>query len=184
MEKDKRGLFNRSARTPIPWVSKQSDLFGSWNWETEHFLFTILGAGTGGTRMFQWKVFDKTTGEKVMFDEGEAVSFTDAVDSALEIIAKGYPRSYGYSTYAGGLANTFTISDGSRADFSEVLGREVVLVAKGNDGLPMQILGGFEVSHYDVLIIRNGKSTVVPPNRIVDVLVNSGATSIIDELIV
>lgn len=182
MNDKKRTLFKRSSREPIPWVNKNSPLFSSWNWETEHFILTILGAGPEGARVFQWKVADKSSGERITFDEGEEISFQRAVDMALEIISKGYPRNYGYGAYAGGLQNTFNIADNSRIDFTPVVGKEVIVVAKGNDSSLINIIGGFDISHYDVIVQRNGQTTVIPPNRIVDVLVNNGAKSMIDEM--
>lgn len=173
--------FARSIREPIPWITKQSSMFVTWEWKTEHLNVTIIGEGPESSRIFHWKVYSITEGKRSVFDEGAGISFNECVDQAIEIVAKSWPRSYGYDKYAGHLAYTFKIGEGSEVNFETLIGRESILVVKGNDGIPMNITGAIDIKHYDIVIVKNSQTVVIPPARILDIRSGYGK-SLIDEL--
>lgn len=175
--------FARSIREPIPWTMKQSPSFATWEWTTPHLSITIIGEGPETSRIFHWKIYDVSEGKRSMFDEGDGVSFNECVDQAIEIVAKSWPRHYDYSKYAGHLAYTFKIGEGSLVNFESLIGKECVLVVKGNDGLPLHITGSIDIKHYDIVINKNSQTIVIPPSRIMDIRSGFGK-SLISDLVV
>lgn len=140
-----------------------------------------MGEGPEEARIFHWKIYTIDGGQRSSFDEGAGVSFNDSVDQAIEIVAKSWPRSYGYSQYAGDLAYTFKIGEGSKINFQPLIGKETVLVVKGNDGLPMNLIGSIDVKHYEITVTQTSQTVVIPPSRIMDIRSGYGK-SLIDEL--
>lgn len=173
--------FARSIREPIPWVAHNSDMFVAWEWRTEHLMIKIIGEGPETSRIFHWKIYDLSDGKQSVFDEGPGVSFNDCVDQSIEIVAKSWPRIYGYAQYAGHLAYTFKIGEGSLVNFETLIGKEITLTVKGNDGHPMSLIGAIDVKYYDITLTQNSQTVVIPPARILDIKSGYGK-SMIDDL--
>lgn len=174
-------MNNRPTRAPIPWVHKSNPIVSTWVWETPHFILSIFAEGLSAKKMYNWKIVDKSSGIPRAFDSAPAISFPDAVDAAIEVIAKSYARELGYQAYAGELATTFSIANGKSYDFAPVIGESVIMKAYDVDGSETLITGLFDLLNYDFVVYTNGSSgVVVPPNKVIDILKEYGMSSLLN----
>lgn len=165
-------------RTSIPWAHTSSAIISLWVWETPHFVVTISREGMSVKKMFNWKIVDKSTGVSQNFESGPDVSFESAVDTALEIIAKAYPRELGYQQYAGELATTFTVANGRRYNFASAIGENVIVRALDENNEEQLYTGLFDTQNYSFIVSSGNKDvTMIPPGRVLDVVKEFGMSS-------
>ena len=158
-----------SDKKPIPWIFKDSALFKSWSWTTEHFDARILM--TAGASSPTWRIVDKSGSDKVELGMGEEQGFPTAQDAVLELIGKAYPVKCGYGAYAGDLATTFIIKNGKKVNFAPYIGSNVILNAynKNNPKRPVVLIGVLSVSHFNIELKTDRNNVlVVPPAFIID----------------
>lgn len=135
----------------IPWSHEGSEFGSVWVWETPHFIVTV----NGDNRSFYYQVADKMArpgADPRPLADGQAASFEHAEQLIRETIGKSYPPSLDYRRYAGALATTFTIADGTSIDLGPYTGRDVHVIAVGADGTDLTFTGRAHIENYDLVI--------------------------------
>jgi hypothetical protein len=166
---------------PVPWDYHEAGGVRIWDWAPEHFRVRIL-ADDAEKRTYRWLISDITSGFTRTFEQGVDYSFRDAENSVLEVIAKGYPESFGYRRYAGALATTFQVRDGSRFDFGPLESRSVIVTYLDDKDQPENAVGRLSIHHWE-LRVRLDATTVlqIPPHRLVDIQLEDARQSLILE---
>jgi hypothetical protein len=154
----------------IPWDFSESTLISVWLWNTEHFEARIFAEGKNDRKAYSWKIVDKTQGLEIPFDSNMVASFAEAQTEIIEVIGKSYDPRLGYQAYAGELATTFAIADGTRFDFGPIRGASVVVKYVDKEGEERVAVGSIQIDHYDILVVQDATTALrLPPNKIRDI---------------
>lgn len=157
--------MNLTALPPIPWSHTLTEIGSIWHWDTAHFIVTV----TGDDRSFFYKISDKSSGIERPFTDGRARSFEQAEMLVRETIGKAYPPGLGYQLYAGYLATTFRLGNGTDFDFGPWIGQEVTITAIDADGSDRSFTGHVSINHYDVILDISDRTLKISPTRILRV---------------
>ena len=154
----------------IPWDFSESPLISVWVWNTKHFEARIFGEGKNDRKAYSWKIVDKTQGQEIPFDSNMVATFGEAQSEIVEVIGKSYDPRLGYQPYAGELATTFTLADGTRFNFGPIQGANVVVKYTDKAGEERVATGSIQVDHYDILLMQDAANALrLPPNKIRDI---------------
>jgi hypothetical protein len=153
-----------TAFIPIPWEHELSEIQAIWVWDTDAFTVRVLGDIHSCYFTVTDKLADPDNPEVIA--DGQAASFHQAEYRIRELIGKAYPQSLGFSKYAGSLATTFTISNGTRIDFGPYEGLMVTVeVFTGKDS-STAITGELRIDNYYLSIIRGTTLVNVRPTHV------------------
>lgn len=157
----------------VPWEYEESPLARLWRWKTAHFDAQIQSDGT----RFSYNVADLTQGRRIPLQSSMTIDFESCEREILELIGKSYPLTLGYREYAGELATTFRINDGSTFNFGPFEGSRVVMKVKMEHGDEV-LTGPIQVRNHDIEMISDSSGTIrIPPVFILSVTAEfSGGT--------
>lgn len=154
-----------SMTKPVPWTYHASDMMPSWEWRTDHFFAQIIKSENA----FTVTVNDLTSGHPRHLLHDITFSHAEAVKMVLSVVGKSYPLRLRYREYAGHLATTFTIHDGTEMDFGPMEGAPVSAVIK-DQGSTRMVTGSLQIDRHKIrLLLDSGQMLVVPPALIVSV---------------
>lgn len=162
--------------TPIPWKFIHSDVMKMWQWETPHFEARV----TADVNSFAWEIYDLISrgGEPMFLVEGRTREFHESEMAIREMIGKSYPAKFGYASYAGALATTFTLATGERIDLGRFNGTRVVVTVRLPNGLNQSFIGLMTVVHYEVhLTPEAGTPVRIQPSHIVKIAGEGGTAA-------
>lgn len=155
--------------TAVPWIYSDTLLIKTWSWKTEHFDAKIFSGGKGDA--YSWKVTDKTGETPKTLNSGEELDFITSEKQILELVGKAYPRSLGYHAYAGDLATTFFLHNGSKMNLAEFSGSNVIVQVfnKNNPANPYVIKGLFSLKNYKAIIKTEANNVAISPEQIMNI---------------
>jgi len=157
---DERGMHAPLAG--IPWDHTASDLGSVWEWSTPHFTVTV----TGDSRSFYVRISDQTGPKPRIIFDSNAATFDQAELLVRETIGKSYDLRYGYSSYSGPLATTFTLANGQRVDLSNYEGELVRVSVLSRDGTLSVYQGAANVRHYHLVVADAAREISILPSHI------------------
>ena len=166
----------------IPWDFSESALISVWVWNEPHFEARIFAEGRDDRKAYSWKIVDKTQGQEIPFDSNMVGTFAEAQTEIVEVIGKSYDPRLGYQAYAGELATTFAVADGTRFDFGPIRGANIVLKYIDKDGEERVVVGSIQIDHYDILVVQDAANALrLPPQKIKDILEEFSAVSYLQQ---
>lgn len=141
------GAATETALPPIPWNFSNAD-GGAFVWDTPLFR-AVISSSSGG---HYWEVAHVAGGGAKAIRSDVAADFAAAEVAVRETIGKAYRPDSGYRHFAGALATTFQLADGSWLDFAPLERHQVVLTVRRADGGTETHTGELRVSHYTVTV--------------------------------
>lgn len=154
-------MVNKKA---VPWdFSSTPSMTKLWRWKTEHFDAIIR---SDGGKQHNIVITNLASGKPVPVFNDIELSFKDAERAVLEFVGKAYPRKFGYVSYAGDLATTFSIATNEVVNFSLLEGNQVILEVNTPRGV-MHLEGNLAVVGHNIeLYMEDGRTATIPPNTI------------------
>lgn len=163
---------NETALPPIPWTFTPAE-GGVWMWDTRVFR-ALISAVPGG---HSWEVLHHGSGQDQSVASGTDVAFAAAETSVREIIGKAYHPRLGFRRFAGTLATSFQLEDGSWIDFGPLEFSSVTLGVRRPDGEIDQITGVLRVTNFSLLVDTMDDNLVsLLPHHVVSVRAYGGST--------
>lgn len=160
-------------RTSPPWIFRNTPTMKEWIWDTPHFRAIINSdiSDKGVQKPFLWSVDYKDEGNILLpLSSDIAHSFSRAEDNVAELVAKSFPRNLGYIEYAGNLAYTFQLGTGDRIDLTSLLGENVIITTRDEQGEEGTFYGIFDIQNYDIIISSSdGSAYRIPPGYIISI---------------
>lgn len=135
-----------------------------WLWDTDVFEVRILG----DVHSCYYTITDKweDPAKPRIIGDGRTASFHQAENRVREMIGKAYPESLGYRKYAGHLATTFMIANGTYMDFGPYEGKAVTIEVYTNSETTSAISGELRIDNYYLAIVRGKTHITVRPTHV------------------
>ena len=188
--------MNHTESQPIPWVFTDMPGVLMWTWVSDHFVARItgaevtqdaanaasedqaapiaetVGASSRFVRSYGWDVADLIRthdGLPRMLIEGTTTSFEQAENLIREHVGKLYDPALGYRPYAGALAHTFTLTDGTSLDTTPMIGTECAVTVLNPNGSTRTLTGKLTVSGYRWHLTSVDTITKILPEHVLEI---------------
>ena len=188
--------MNHTESQPIPWVFTDMPGVLMWTWVSDHFVARItgaevtqdaanaasedqaapiaetVGASSRFVRSYGWDVADRIRthdGLPRMLIEGTTTSFEQAENLIREHVGKLYDPALGYRPYAGALAHTFTLTDGTSLDITPMIGTECAVTVLNPNGSTRTLTGKLTVSGYRWHLTSVDTITKILPEHVLEI---------------
>jgi hypothetical protein len=135
----------------------------------------------GDRRSCYYQIADKTAAPNAAprpLSDGQAPTFEVAERLVRETIGKAYRPTLGYSRYAGALATTFKLGNGTQTDLGIYEGVEVIVTAATQGGAATVYEGRARVEHYDLILERGTTAIRITPSYVMDIKVSPVASRV------
>lgn len=163
--------YKHTSYKHVPWDLISTGEIKVWRWLTPHFDAQIRSDGIHCS----CSITDRTQGRPTIILNDFGKDFKESEKKVLEFIAKSYPVALGYRRYAGELATTFVLNDGTEQNLGHFEGKQVIVQYLTEQNDIKESKGFLQITHHTVEITTGEHSSItIAPSLIKSIRAISG----------